>query len=143
MSDGLYAIVDIDGYAREMRDAAAKSIADPFDDNLDTYISIDQMVNLVKSECVGFDDLNRPLLNENANEKIYESTLTWIHNVGLAKLASKNIIECAWDDKANEMIFWANEQTTDYRKISKMVDKTGESNGKPIKRRNKKKDTGS
>ena len=138
MNDDLYAIVDLDGYAKEMREAAAKSIADPFDDDLDSYISVNQMVNLVKSECVGFDYNNRPLLNEDTNEKIYVSTVAWIQNVGLAKLASQGLIECAWDSKTNEMIFWANEQNT-----SKMVDKTGESNDKPIKRRNKKKNKGS
>lgn len=138
MNDDLYAIVDLDGYAKEMREAAAKSIADPFDDDLDSYISVDQMINLVKSECVGFDYNDRPLLNEDTNEKIYVSTVAWIQNVGLAKLASQGLIECAWDSKTNEMIFWANEQNT-----SKMADKTGESNDKPIKRRNKKKNKGS
>ena len=138
MNDDLYAIVDLDGYAKEMREAAAKSIADPFDDDLDSYISVNQMVNLVKNECVGFDYNNRPLLNEDTNEKIYVSTVAWIQNVGLAKLASQGLIECAWDSKTNEMIFWANEQNT-----SKMFDKTGESNDKPIKRRNKKKNKGS
>lgn len=111
MHNDLYAIVDVEGYASEMRQAAAKSIADPFDDNLDTYISIGQMINLISDECVGFDSQDRPLLNEDTNEKIYESAVVWIHNVGLAKLASKNLIECAWDSKDKEFIFWANENS--------------------------------
>jgi len=137
MSNDLYAIVDLNGYAKEMRDAAAKSIADPFDDDLDSYISVRQMVNLVKSECVGFDDNNRPLLNEDANEKIYESTITWIHNVGLAKLAADGLVECAWDDKQNEMVFWTNKQ------LDNIKNNGEKSNDKPIKRRNNKKNKGS
>lgn len=137
----VYAITDLEGYAKEMRDAAAKSLSSSYDENMDEFISLGQMINLVKSECVGFDNKNRPLLDEDANEKIYEHTVMWIHNAGLAKLAAKGLVECAWDETTNEMVFWANEQTTDYRKISKMVDKTGESNGKSIKRRNKKKDS--
>lgn len=131
MENDVYAIVDMNGYALEMREAAAKSIADPFDDDLNTYISIDQMINLIKDECIGFDDKKRPLLDEYSNEKIYESTMTWIHNIGLAKLASKNIIECAWDDKENNFIFWEN-QTSEIK-----------NNDKLIKRRNQKKNKGS
>lgn len=109
MGNDVYAIVDLDGYATEMRQAAAKSIADPFDDDLNTYISLKQMINLINDECIGFDDKDRPLLNEDTNEKIYESTVVWIHNIGLAKLASQNLIECAWDSTEKEFIFWANQ----------------------------------
>ena len=126
----VYAIVDLDGYVREMRDAAAKTLAEDHDENLDEFINVHQMINLVKSECVGFDDNERPMLNEDTNEIIYEKTVAWIHNAGLAKLAAQGLIECAWDSNLNEMVFWSNE-TPQKRK----------SNDKPIKRRNKKKDS--
>jgi hypothetical protein len=129
MDNDVYAITDIEGYATEMRQAAASSLSSDCDDNLDNYISLNQMINLVKNECIGFDDNDRPLLNENTNEKIYESTITWIHNVGLARLAAKDLVQCAWDDESNEMVFWANPVT----KKKKTNDK----------RRNKNKDTGS
>ena len=129
MSEDVYAITNLEGYASEMRQSAANSLSEDCVDNLDDYISINQMINLVKTECIGFDDDDRPLLNEEANEKIYESTVIWIHNIGLAKLAAKNLVECAWDDEANEMVFWAN-STTKKRKTN-------------VKRRNKKKDKGS
>lgn len=138
-NEELYAITNIEGYALEMRQAAAQSIVDDVKENLDDYINIHQMINLVKSECVGFDDNNRPLLNEDANAKIYESTIAWIHNVGLAKLAAKGLIECAWDNETNEMIFWANKEFGD----TTTSNKKGKTNGKSIKRRNKKKDKGS
>jgi hypothetical protein len=136
MENDLYAITNLEGYATEMRQAAANSLSEDNEDNLDDYISVKQMINLVKSECVGFDDDDRPLLNEDANEKIYNSTVTWIHNVGLAKLAAQNLVECAWDNESNEMVFWANPETNSTTKKRK-------TNDKPIKRRNKKKDTGS
>jgi hypothetical protein len=106
----VYAITDLEGYATQMRDAAARSLSENHNDNLNDYISVNQIVNLVKNECVGFDDENRPLLDEDINEKIFENTAVWIHNVGLAKLAAQDLVECAWDDKANEMIFWAKEK---------------------------------
>lgn len=106
----VYAITDLEGYATQMRDAAARSLSENHNDNLNDYISVNQIVNLVKNECVGFDDENRPLLDEDINEKIFENTAVWIHNVGLAKLAAQDLVECAWDDKSNEMIFWAKEK---------------------------------
>jgi hypothetical protein len=110
MSDQVYAITDVSGYVSQMREAAAQSVSENSNhDNLDNYISIGQMIGLVESHCLGFDDNNRPLLNEKQNEIIFHETATMIHNVGLARLAAKNIIECAWDDTLNEMVFWHKE----------------------------------
>lgn len=110
MGDQVYSITDIDGYVSQMREAAANSISEnSSQDNLDSYITINQMVGLVKSNCLGYDDNNQPLLNEETNEKIYEETAVWIHNAGLAKLSANDLVECAWDDELNEMIFWQKE----------------------------------
>jgi hypothetical protein len=103
----VYAIVDVDGYAIQMRDAAAQSISSDTNENLDEYISLKQMTNLVEEFCLGHDDEDRPLLDEDTNEKIFEEAALWIHDVGLAKLAAKDLVECAWDDKMNEMVFWS------------------------------------
>lgn len=111
MSD-IYAIINLEGYATQMRDAAAQSICEDHTDNIDDYITISQIINMVKSECLGFDDEKRPLLNEETNEKIFENTAIWIHNVGLAKLAAKDLVECAWDDSVNDMVFWSKESPT-------------------------------
>ena len=67
---------------------------------------VDDIVRYYKIECLGLDDENRPILNEQTNEEIYEQIVVWIHKVGLAKLAAQGLIECAWDDTENEMIFW-------------------------------------
>lgn len=126
MGDQVYSITDIDGYVSQMREAAANSISEnSSQDNLDSYITINQMVGLVKSNCLGYDDNNQPLLNEETNEKIYEETAVWIHNAGLAKLSANDLVECAWDDKLNEMVFWQKEIAN---------------NGKP-KRKRKRKDS--
>jgi hypothetical protein len=110
MSDQVYSIYDINGYVSQMREAAAKSISeDSSNEDLDTYITIDQMMGLVKSNCLGYDENNNPLLNEKSNEQIYEETAVWIHNVGLSKLSAKDLVECAWDDELNEMVFWQKE----------------------------------
>jgi hypothetical protein len=123
MDEKLYSIVDLEGYAKQVREAAAQTLSENNNDNLDDYITITQLVQMVRKNCCGFDDDNRPLLNEDINEQIYDCTITWIHNVALAKLAAKDLLECAWDDKANEMVFWPKETEND----------------KSVKRRNKKK----
>lgn len=109
MSD-VYSIVNLQGYVSEMREVAASTISEHSSkDNLDEYISLKQMIKLVEQHCVGFDNNNNPMLNEDANEQIFEETAVWINNVGLAKLAGQDLIECAWDDESNEMIFWHKE----------------------------------
>ena len=105
----VYAIIDVNGYVTQMREAAANSISPDCKDNLDEYISLGQMTNLVEEFCLGHDDENRPLLDEDTNEFLFEEIALWIHNIGLAKLAAQDLVECAWDDKVNEMVFWAKE----------------------------------
>lgn len=110
MSQEVYAIIDLNGYTSQMRDAAAKSISEnSSNENLDKYISLDQMIGLVKNNCLGYDENDYPLLNEETNQNIFEQTAVWIHNVGLAKLAAEDLVECAWDDELNEMVFWQKE----------------------------------
>jgi hypothetical protein len=110
MGEELYSINNINGYVSQMREAAANSVSENSgEDNLDDYISIDQMIGLVKSNCLGYDDNDYPILNEDHNQKIFEEASVWIHNVALAKLAAQDLVECAWDDELNEMVFWQKE----------------------------------
>ena len=103
----VYTITDLEGYVKQMRNAAAENLCSGYTENLDEFISIQQAINLVKNECLGFDDLDRPLLDEKTNEKIFEEIIVWIHNVGLAKLAAKDLVECCWDNEIHDMVFWA------------------------------------
>jgi hypothetical protein len=108
-----YSITNLEGYATDLRRAAAEYICENFEDNLDDYVSITQVVNLVHHYADGYDDEDRPMITETNNEDIYGEVITWIHNVGLAKLAAKNMLECAWDDELNEMVFWNKEKNQD------------------------------
>ena len=109
MDTKVYAITDTLGYASDMRKAAADHLCEDSSstEDLDTYISIEQIVNIVENECLGLDDEDRYLLNEDINEKIFDTIAIWIHNVGMAKLAGQDLLECAWDSELNEMVFWA------------------------------------
>lgn len=108
MTPDIYAITDLTGYVTQIREAAAKSLSSDYEnDNLDDYITLNQLEDIVNQECLGFDENSRPLLDEESNEIIFDKTVAWINNIGLAKLAAMDIIECAWDDELNEMVFWA------------------------------------
>lgn len=111
MNEEVYAIVDLDGYVSQMREAAASSLSNDYkNDDLDSYITLKEMENIVYNECIGFDDENRPIMDEDSNENVFDKTVAWIHNIGLAKLASQDLIQCAWDDKLNEMVFWVEDK---------------------------------
>ena len=119
MDAKVYAITDTLGYASDMRKAAADHLCEDSSstEDLDNYISIDQIINIIEDESLGLDDENRYLLNEDINEKIFDTIAIWIHNVGMSKLAGQDLLECAWDAELNEMVFWAknNEQSNKFR----------------------------
>lgn len=119
MSQEVYAITDLEGYASQMRSAAAKTLSEDDTTNLNEFISLQQIINMVNHECLGYDDEDRPLLDEEANEKIFENTAVWIENVGLAKLAAQDLVECAWDSDSNDMVFWVKEKPTNAKSKSK------------------------
>jgi hypothetical protein len=114
MDSNLYIITDLDAYARELRHTVAENIAQNNEENLDNYISIGQITNLVKDNCLGFDDLNRPILDVDANEQIFQQTLTWFYNITLSRLASLGLVDCAWDEDKEEMIFWISNKASTY-----------------------------
>jgi hypothetical protein len=123
-----YIITDLNGYVSQMREVVAQNICENYkNSNLDDYISISQIIELVKSECLGFDDNNRPILNEQINENIFEKISVWIYNASLSKLASQGFIECAWDNKRNEMIFW---HPSNSEKPNESKSKSGRKNSK-------------
>lgn len=107
----LYSLFDLKRYATDIRDAAAKSLKEDYSENLDEYISLQQVYNIIAKESVGLDDEDRYILSEESNEVIFENIRVWIYNCGLAKLAGNDMIECAWDDESNEMVFWVKDIT--------------------------------
>lgn len=115
-----YSITDLLGYATCIRDAAARSLKEDHNENLDDFISIKEVIGLIRDNSIGFDEQDNFLINEDIHEKLYEDIQSWIFNIGLAKLASSGKIECAWDSEENTMVFWAAEdkQSNDRHKKS-------------------------
>ena len=108
-----YSIIDLEGYAKSMREGAASSFEKDYTENLDDFITIEQVINLIKSNNLGLDDEGNYLINSDIFDEVFNQIREWLYGVGLSKLVSKGYVDCAWDDESNEMVFWlANKEKT-------------------------------
>jgi len=108
-----YSIIDLQGYAKAMRDGAASSFEKDYTENLDEFISIGQVINMIKKNNLGLDEEGNYLINEQIFDDVFNDIRDCLYGVGLDKLASKGFVDCAWDDESNEMVFWlANKDKT-------------------------------
>lgn len=108
----VYSIVDLDKYAISLRDAVARTFEEQYSENLDEYISIQQIKGVIEGYSLGEDEDGRLLITEEVFNDIFDDIREWFYEVGLSKLAAKGVIECAWDNDTNQMVFWTkdNEQ---------------------------------
>lgn len=107
----IYAIKDLNQYAYELREFSANSICENYTENLDDFISLGQLNCLIREKSHGIDEDGHFLISEKTNDELFYIVVDWIYGVGLSRLASKNLIECAWDSKQNCMIFWSAENS--------------------------------
>jgi hypothetical protein len=105
MSDS-YSIIDFDGFCDSIRKGAADSFTEKYEENLDDFISVQQVANIVKSKSLGQDDDGYYVISEEIFDDIFADIRDWLYGVGLARLAAKGHVECAWDNDINEMVFW-------------------------------------
>jgi|688.fasta_scaffold257332_5 hypothetical protein len=109
-----YSVIDLEGYAKAMRDGAASSFEKDYTENLDEFITIGQVINMIKKNNLGLDEEGHYLINEDIFEDVFNNIRTWLYEVGLCKLAAKGFVDCSWDDESNEMVFWlANKDKTE------------------------------
>lgn len=108
----IYVINNLENYASILRSDASESLrytnnSTTLDTtNLDDFISLQQIYQLIDGYSLGQDDEGQYLIDSECHNNIIEDIRNWIFNVGLAKLAASGHIECAWDNDCNEMIFW-------------------------------------
>jgi hypothetical protein len=101
-----YSIIDLEGYADAMRQGAAASFEEEHEENLDEFITVPQVINLIKKNNLGKDENQDYIIDENIFNNVFEEIRQWLYEVGLCKLAAKGLVDCAWDSGSNEMIFW-------------------------------------
>lgn len=104
-------IMNLDKYASYMRKKAATYFSDEYDDDLDEFVTIPQVRQMIAYRSSGKDEQGRYLLSETGCDELFKDLKTRLYNCGLSKLSAKGLLECAWDDEHNEMVFWTKGQT--------------------------------
>jgi hypothetical protein len=107
MRDETHVIMNLDKYASYMRKKAAIHFSEEYDDDLDDFVTIPQIRHMIAMRSVGKDEQDRYMMNDSGRENLFNDLKTRLYNCGLSKLAAKDMIECAWDDENQEMIFWS------------------------------------
>lgn len=105
-----YIVNDLTHLASSIRKNAAMGIGDTENQDLDSFMSIGQVENVIL-ENTDKDEDNNIIMDEDQYNSIFDEVTDWIINSGLAKLAAEDKIQCAWDDEQNCMVFWHNETT--------------------------------
>lgn len=103
-----FSITDLDGFSDTIRDGAAKSLSQDYSDDINDYITIEQVKQIISQNILGVDDVGDYMITEQLFDTIFETVRDEIYQSALSKLAAKNIIECAWDTENQTMIFWLN-----------------------------------
>lgn len=111
MSDddsAMYSIKDMDGLCCSIRKIVAKDLAGEkivhmTDLDLNEFITIQQIKNIIMDYCIIDDD--DILVNTEIYSKILEEVSSDMYGAALSKLAASDKIDVAWDDELNEMIF--------------------------------------
>lgn len=83
---------------------------------VDNLISLSQTEKLVRQYIEpGYND--EFILGDENYDLLCDEIKRWIYNSSLGLAASSGIIECAWDDESNEMVFWHPESNETFNTI--------------------------
>ena len=105
----IYSIPEIDDFAIFIRDNVAQTLCNNYIDNLDNFLTTGQVKSLIISRSLGMDENGNYMVDDDIVESLYEEIASIIYQSGLSKLAAQDLIDCAWDDSTNTMVFWAKE----------------------------------
>jgi hypothetical protein len=105
----LFVIDDLNGYSTQMRSAAAQHIKAYSFNNLDNYVTLNQVIQTVIENSRGYDDQDRVIVRTEDHENIFNQLVMRLYHTSLCKMASKDEIQCAWNNETNIMEFWINE----------------------------------
>lgn len=106
-----YMIKKMKMFCRAVREEAVKCISKPIkEDLLDDFITLAQCASIIKKKCYKDDESGKYFLDEDIYLDIVTEIAKQIYQSALSKLAADNIVQCAWDDDHNEMVFWLDDE---------------------------------
>ena len=101
-----HVIMNLDKYAIYVRGKAASYLSEEYEEDLDEFVTLGQVKQMIDEHSSGKDEKERYLLSESDCDDLLESLGIRLYNCGLSKLAARNLLECAWDSEKGEMVFW-------------------------------------
>ena len=102
-----FAIKNLDEISDIIRDNAATSLSDDhISSQLDKFVTINQIEDLIIEYSLGKDDQGQYIIDMNVFTDIFDSVRNMIYQSALSKLAASGTIESAWDSEKDKMVFW-------------------------------------
>lgn len=105
-----YTISNLDGFANNIRQSVAESFSETYTENLNDFITIKQVISVIKDHAHGVDENDQFIIDENSFNSIFDSIRVWLYETALAKLVAKGHVECAFNSESNEFEFWIAEK---------------------------------
>jgi hypothetical protein len=102
-----FSITNLNDFATILRKNAYEHLSMTNIENLDEFITVNEVTKLVSHSGIGFDDDNNIIINEDILEELINDVSKWIYDISLSKLCGNDKLDCAWDDQHNEMVFWS------------------------------------
>ena len=109
-----YSITDSLEFARIMRNCAAESLSEEYtgeaksysDAELDGIATLSQIESIITDHSIGSDENDQDIIDTEIFNNIFDETRNLIYQSAMSQLAAKGLVECAWDDEENKMVFW-------------------------------------
>lgn len=101
-----FSITNLNDFAKILRKNAYEHLSMTNVKNYDEFITLTEVMKLVSVSGIGLDDDHNIIINEDILEQLINDVSEWICDISLSKLCGADKMDCAWDDVANEMVFW-------------------------------------
>jgi len=102
-----YIITKMEKFCKAIIREASNGLSKKHNDaNINDFITIEQCRQIIEDNCDITEDTGEYTVNEKSYWSIIIEVSEQIYQSALSKLAADDIIECAWDDDTNKMVFW-------------------------------------
>ena len=113
-----YSITDSLEFARIMRSCAAESLSEEYtgeaksytDEDLDGIVTLSQIESIISEHSLGVDEEDQEIIDTDIFNNIFDETRNLIYQSAMSQLAAKGLVECAWDEEKNKMVFWVDSE---------------------------------
>lgn len=106
----VYAISEMDKFCIALKKEAINCLSCEEDKTIDCFITNPQCIDIIERLCYFKDEDGIIYINEDSYTEIVLEIAEQIYQSALSKLAANDLIQCAWDEDENKMIFWVHDE---------------------------------